>query len=188
MISFEKAGEHNTQRTLEFAVNRAKELGIKDIVIASHTEKAKTITSFLEMSDNIKGFKVNCVTHHVGFKKPGSFEMKEETLNYLKEKGVSILTATHLFANIERDITSKFGGMYPGGIVSATLRCFGQGLKVCFEISVMSLDAGLIPYGQDIIAIGGKARGADTAVVISPAHSNNFFNTRLREIICMPRS
>lgn len=187
MVHFDKAGEQNTKKTLELAVERAKELGIKDIVIASHTEKANTINSFLEMGDIVENFRVSCVTHHVGFKEPGSFESSEETLDYLRNKGVKVLTTTHLFANIERDITNKFGGLYPGGIVSATLRCFGQGVKVCFEISVMALDAGLIPYGEDIIAIAGKARGADTAVVISPAHSNKFFDTRLREIICMPR-
>jgi hypothetical protein len=51
----------------------------------------------------------------------------------------------------------------------------------------MALDAGLIPHGEEIIAIGGSSKGADTAVVITPAHSNHFFDTKVKEIICKPR-
>ncbi|MHB8917227.1 MAG: pyruvate kinase alpha/beta domain-containing protein, partial [Desulfocucumaceae bacterium] len=58
---------------------------------------------------------------------------------------------------------------------------------VCVEISAMALDAGMIPHGKDIIAVGGSGMGVDTAAVILPAHSNNFFATKVREIICKPR-
>jgi len=67
-----------------------------------------------------------------------------------------------------------------------TLKFFGQGVKVSVEIAVMALDAGLIPYGEDIIAIGGTGRGADTAVVIRPAHAANIFDTYIAEVICKP--
>ncbi|NLB53246.1 MAG: hypothetical protein GX808_09995, partial [Syntrophomonadaceae bacterium] len=72
-------------------------------------------------------------------------------------------------------------------IIAQTLRMLGQGVKVAVEIAVMSLDAGLIPYGEDIISIGGSSRGADAAIVIRPAHSNHIFDTEIREIIAMPR-
>ena len=67
------------------------------------------------------------------------------------------------------------------------LRMLGQGVKVGVEISCMALEAGMIPYDQEVIAVAGSGRGADTAIVISPAHSNNLFNTKVKEIICMPR-
>ena len=51
----------------------------------------------------------------------------------------------------------------------------------------MALDAGLVPYGEEIIAVAGSGTGADTALVITPAHSNNFFDTKVKEIICKPR-
>jgi len=63
----------------------------------------------------------------------------------------------------------------------------GQGVKVCVEISVMALDAGLIPYGEPVIAVGGTGRGADTAVIIKPAHAKDILSTRIQEIICKPR-
>lgn len=36
------------------------------------------------------------------------------------------------------------------------------------------------------MAVAGSGRGADTACVIVPAHSNRFFETVVKEIICMP--
>ena len=60
-------------------------------------------------------------------------------------------------------------------------------MKVCYEVAVMAIDAGLIPHGEEIIAVGGSGRGADTAVVMKPAHAKEFFGTELLEVICMPR-
>ena len=50
----------------------------------------------------------------------------------------------------------------------------------------LAADAGMLT-GNDIIAIGGSGGGADTALVVKPAHQNNFFDLRIREIICKPR-
>jgi len=105
----------------------------------------------------------------------------------LIKQGVSVLTTTHFFAGADRALRLQFGGVYPAEIMAQTLRILGQGVKVAVEISIMALDAGLIPFGREIIAIGGTAEGADAAIVIVPAHSKNFFDTQLREIICMPR-
>ena len=106
---------------------------------------------------------------------------------HLAEAGCAVLTTTHLFANIERAISGKFGGLYPGGIVSATLRCFGQGTKVCFEIGAMAADAGLIPPAQEVVVAGGSGGGADTALVMKIAHAKSFFDTEVLEVICKPR-
>jgi len=50
----------------------------------------------------------------------------------------------------------------------------------------MAADAGALT-GMDIISIGGSGRGADSALVLKPAHQNTFFDMRIREIICKPR-
>jgi hypothetical protein len=57
---------------------------------------------------------------------------------------------------------------------------------VAVEIAVMAADAGALS-GEDIVAIGGSGRGADTALIIKPAHQNNFFDLKIREVICKPR-
>lgn len=165
---------------MELALKRAREMGIEYIVVASNTgETAKLLVD--------KGVKVVCITHHVGFREPGYDEMPREMREYLQGKGVAVLTTTHVLAGIGRAITQKFGGLDHVQVVAHTLRLFGQGVKVCVEIAVMALDAGLIPYGQEVIAIGGTGRGADTALVLTPAHSRNFFETCIHEIICKPR-
>ena len=64
----------------------------------------------------------------------------------------------------------------------------GQGVKVCVEIAVMALDAGLIPHGEEIIVVAGSGRGADTAVIMHPAHANNILETKINEILCKPRN
>jgi len=33
----------------------------------------------------------------------------------------------------------------------------GQGVKVAVEVAGMALDAGLIPFGEEIIALGGHS-------------------------------
>lgn len=55
-------------------------------------------------------------------------------------------------------------------IIANTLRMFGQGVKVCVEVATMALDAGLIPYGEDVIAagvsgVGGRYRNHHTPVL-----------------------
>ena len=176
-----KAGKVNTEATVEAVLKRAEELGIKHVVVASNSGATAELFAG-------KGLNVTCVTHHVGFTGPGEDEMEPGMRRKLQDKGVMLLTTTHLFAGIDRALRNKFQGVFPSEIVAATLRLFGQGIKVCVEISSMALDAGLIPYGDEIIAVGGTGRGADAACVIVPAHTSHFFDTRVKEVICMPRN
>ncbi len=180
MIYFEKRGRRNTEETVRAAVSRAKELNIKHLVVASNS--GDTAEKLLGQE-----LEIVCVTHHVGYKEPGVDELSADKRQSLQEQGVKILTTTHLLAGVDRSLRFKFEGVYPAEIIASTLRLFGQGIKVCVEISVMALDAGLIPYGEEIIAMGGSGKGADAACVINPAHASQFFDTTVKEIICMPR-
>ncbi|MDD2361084.1 MAG: pyruvate kinase alpha/beta domain-containing protein [Syntrophaceticus schinkii] len=180
VLYWEQKGPANTEAVSKLAIQRARELKINHIVVASNS--GATAEQFFD-----QGLEIICVTHHVGFMSPGDDEMPSETRQKLSEKGVQILTTTHLMAGLDRALRIKFGGVYPAEIIAQTLRMLGQGVKVCVEISGMALDAGLIPYGREIIAVGGSGTGADTALVITPAHSNNFFDTKIKEIICKPR-
>jgi hypothetical protein len=63
----------------------------------------------------------------------------------------------------------------------------GEGMKVTLEIAMMAADAGLVRTDEEVIAIAGTAKGADTAVVLNPVNSHNFFNMRVKEILCKPR-
>lgn len=52
----------------------------------------------------------------------------------------------------------------------------------------MAADAGLISVDRDCVAVAGTIGDADTAVVLKPAGSNNFFDLYIREIKVKPRS
>ena len=168
-----------TDRVIQSAVARATELDIGKILVASCT--GKTAMKLIGC-----GLAVVCVTHQIGFQKPGIDEMGEVMRRTLQENGVELLTATHFMAGIDRALRMQFGGIYPSEVVATTLRMFGEGTKVCIEISIMATDAGLVSPGKDLVVLGGTGQGADTALVIQPAHSQNFFKTRIREVICKP--
>ena len=181
---FPTPGPENTRLAADAAVSRLSALGLKDIVVASNTGvSAKQVLASLGSAGPVN---LVVVTHHVGFREPGQDEMSPEVRAELAAAGVKVLTASHLFAGVERAVTKQFGGLFSGGVVSNTLRLFGEGAKVAVEIAVMALDAGLIPYGRDIMSLGGSGRGTDTALIVRPAHSPSFFDTRVVEIVCRP--
>jgi len=176
---FTKPGKGNTEKTIELALKAAKERDIRHIVIASTSgESARLLAG--------SGLNVVCVTHVNGFSEKGKHEISAEIRADLVKEGVQVLTTSHLLSGAERAFSTKFGGTYPVEIMAHTLRMFGQGTKVCVEIAVMALDAGLIPYGEKVMAIGGTGRGADTAVIISPAHAQSILDTQVHEVICKP--
>ncbi len=177
---FEKCGKINTVETVELALKVAKERGISYIVVASNEgETAKLLKDC--------AINVVVVTHVNGFREAGIQEMAEETRTELKSYGFKVYTSTHALSGAERGLSNKFGGISPIEVMAYSLRMFGQGVKVCVEIATMALDGGLIPYNEDIIAIGGTGRGADSAVILRAAHSANILETKIKEIICKPR-
>lgn len=159
---FEESGAVNTAATVEQAVKIAKEKGLGHIVVASVT--GDTALLLAEKTE----LKVVCVTHVYGFKEPGANQMEDSVRQRLEQKGVAVLTTTHVLSGVERGISNYKGGMYPAEIMSNTLRIFGQGLKVCVEVAIMALDAGLVPFGEDIVAIGGTGRGAEAPSAMLP--------------------
>ena len=182
VMYFEKPGKSNTDQTLALAAQRAKELSINEVVMASTTG----FTAYKAI-DIFDGCRLTAVTYHSGFKEPFKNSISDDVKADLQNKGVTVIAASHALSGLERSIAKKHSGVYPVLIMADTLRLFGQGIKVAVEVSVMAADAGALT-GNDIIAIGGSGHGADAALVLKPAHQNNFFDMRIREVICKPRS
>lgn len=178
---WEQKGRANTEATIKMAFEQARRKGIRDVVIASATGYSASLCL------GNKDLNIVCVTHQSGFKNPGEIEIPDEMRQRLEAGGIKTLTTTHLMGGIDRSLRFGFRGIYPAEIIASALRLFGQGTKVAIEIAVMALDAGLIPYGVDVMAIAGSSEGADTALIIRPAHSQNFFSTKVKEIVCKPR-
>jgi uncharacterized protein len=177
---FEKPGKVNTEKTVELALRAADEHGIDYIVVASNSGYTA------EMFKNTNK-KIVVITHVNGFEKPGENQMGDEERKKLKELGFEVYTTTHVLSGAERSLSRKFGGINPVEIMAYTLRMLGQGVKVAVEVSIMALDGGLIPYGKDIIAIGGSGNGADAAIIARPAHASAILDYKIKQIICKPR-
>jgi hypothetical protein len=103
------------------------------------------------------------------------------------EGKATLLVATHLFAGLSAASRKKWSGIETGEVVATTLRMFGAGIKVGIECAVMAADAGLVRTDEDVIAIGGTRSGADAAVVMRPVNSQDFYDIKIKEILCKPR-
>lgn len=182
-VYFEMAGPQNTDRVLELVASRAQALGIQHIVVASTTG-----ATGLKAVKALAGRNVTVVTHSTGFPGPNQQELTEENRAAILAAGGRILTCQHALGGIGRAVRRKLGTYQIDEIIAFALRTFGQGTKVCCEITVMAADAGHIPAGEEIIAIGGTGRGADTALVIRAANAQDFFDLRVLEILCKPRA
>lgn len=182
-VYFDKPGEQHTDRTLELAKERADQLGIKTILVASTRGEVG-----LKAAQLFQGCKVVVVTHVAGFRRPDDQELTPEKRAAIEEAGARVLTTTHAFGSIGRAVRFRLNTYQVDEIIAYTLRNFSEGLKVTMEIAVMAADAGLVRTDEEAVVIAGTNWGADTAVVLLPAHTTDFFNLRLLEVICKPRS
>jgi len=180
---FDKMGRINTDDTLELARQRFEELGLNHVLIA--TSFGGTAVKAL---DYFKGEEIVAVNSQYGFREPGKRSTDPEHYKTLTAAGVRMVYQTHVFSALDRSITRRYGGgVTLTQFVGQIYKTLGEGFKVCAEIAVMAADSGGAPVDEEVISIGGTSRGADTAVVLIPAHSNDFFSIQFKEVVCMPR-
>jgi len=183
---FLKPGKENTEKAIELARKRAKEIGIKYIVVASFSGETG-----LKVMKKIKDSEIVVVGAYKGFRIGKAGEEAEaiwrKNSESLVQSGARTLRATHSLSGIERSVASKYNGVYPALLIADTLRLFSQGVKVGVEIVVMAADADLIPTDQDVITICGTKNGADTVMVLRPANMANLFDIKIKEIVCKPK-
>ncbi len=181
-VYFDRPGPENTGRTLELAKARAEELGIRNVIVA--TTRGDTGR---EVAEVFPGYNVVAVTHVTGFRGPNEQELTEENRIAIEVAGGRVLTATHAFGGIGRAVRNRLNTYELEEIVAYTLRNFCEGMKVVCEIALMAADAGLVRTDEEAVVISGTGRGADTAVVLLPANTHDFFNLRILEVLCKPR-
>jgi hypothetical protein len=204
---FENRGEQNTDKTLELAKARALERNVKHVVVAS-TRGVTGVKAAEAFQDT--GIEVIVVTHQTGHIGAGVQQLTDENRNKLENLDITVVTgsdaleggvglgitrrqttfAARLTAET-RSMVSLMRRTIPTippvvRIVASVLRLFCQGMKVAVEVTLMAADAGVIPVDQAIVAIAGTGRGADTAIVIQPAHTTNFLDLDIHEIIAKP--
>jgi len=196
---FEKAGQENTDMLLELVRERALERGVTHVVVASNSGSTGVKAAEAFKDSNVE---VVVVTLQAGSR--GLPELSEENKKRLEELEAKIVRCTHAFGGIGMSL-ARWAPHQPGAppppqppmppyipplgeLIARVLRLFGAGVKVCLEITVMAADAGAIPVDKDIIAVAGTYKGADTALLLKPAYSTNFFDIDVKEIIAKPYS
>ena len=117
----------------------------------------------------------------------GPFQLGSLAKRAIEEVKGKVLKATILTHSLETSLADQFKGSAPTLLIANTLRRLGQGIKVCCEIVMEAVDAGLIPEGEEVVAVGGTARGWDTVAIIKSAASKRFMQLSVLEIWGKPR-
>jgi len=184
---FDSPGPGNTADCARFARERARELGLTTVIVASTSgETARIFHAALKGS----GLDLVVVTHVVGFSKPGVWEFSAETAEELLGEGVQIVTGTHVLSGLERAFSRSQkvgGGSRTEAVAEALRRVIAVGLKVAVECVLIAADQGIIGVEEEVIGCGGSGSGSDTVCVVRPSHSASFFDLQVREIVAMPR-
>jgi uncharacterized protein len=178
IVYFEDMGAENTEATFKLVQERMKSLAIKKLVLASTT--GATAGKAMEFFKD-SGIKMIVMPHQYDFHREDNV-FPGELIKTLRDAGHEVHFGTMLFHT---------DGLYESNtptLMANLLRCFCQGVKVCFEIVLMATDAGLVALGEKVIAIAGTGRGSDTALVMQAASSQHLRRLKVNEIICKPLS
>ena len=180
---FDSKGPVNTDKTLDIALACCKEREIQKIVVASSTGE----TALKLHKTAPAGPDIIAVTYSAGSRFPEEVEQFLENRDEIKAKGITVVRGMHALSATEKAFQNKYKtSLMPLNIVADSLRMFCHGVKVCVEIAIMAAEAGHITPEQNVVAIAGSHRGADTAVVMKPAYAANMFETKIKALLCMP--
>jgi len=177
-----RPGKENTKETLEIANQRAKELGIKTVLVASTAGETGLLAARI-----VSKAKVVVVSHSTGFLKPDSQQLPPDLRERIEKEGAQVLTCQHALGGVGRAVRKKLATYELEEIIAYTLRIFGEGTKVAIEIALMAADAGFVSTLEPCISVGGTSQGADTAILLQPAHAQNFFDMKILEILAKPQ-
>ncbi len=187
-MNFEKPGKENTDKSVEIAKEAALERGIGYVVVASTVGDTGLAAAKALKDTDVQAV---VVTHSTGHAKPGLQLFNQEMKAEIESLGGIVFTGTDTFTGYEIAMGMR-RWFSPQALISAVLRMFGQGMKVCVEIVAMAADAGLIPVanveegGEDVVAIAGTGRGGDTVVVIGGTSTNHLFDMKIKEVLAKP--
>lgn len=144
------------------------ELGTKDYEIIVVTDRAEIVWDVRSMSEKMRReYEIK-----TGAKEyPSGIAHDSPVRKELKDMGVNwIIQATEVFRGINIP-----GGFNMAQVIAQTLYLFGSGTKVAIEVTLIACDAGAVRAGDDVIAIAGKNKGLNTALLLTAAHTDEFF-------------
>lgn len=191
---FNVCGQVDTEKALELAIQRASELNIKKLVVASETGlSALKAVNLLRDS----GISLIVVTSAAGTKIENSIigDLRigipdKRIWDQLEKNGAKIVRATDPLYNIGATLEHK-GVPTLATLVRLSLKMISSGTAVCVTATLMATDNGVLREGEEVVAVAGSWVGLDTALVVRAANSVNFLKAgamQIREIICKPRN
>lgn len=191
---FNLCGQINTEKTLKVAIQRARELGINKLVVASETGlSALKAASMLRDS----GITLIVVTSAAGTKIENTIigDLKigiptQKIWDQLEKNGARIVRATDPLYNIGAALEHKEIPTLET-IIRMCLKMISSGTAVCVTATLMATDNGLLREGEEVVAVAGSWIGLDTALVIRATNSVNLLkpgSMQIKEIICKPRN
>ena len=191
---FNVCGQINTKETLKLAIQRAHELNIKKLVVASETG-----LSALKAADMLQnsGINLTVVTSAAGTKIENTIigDLRigipdRKIWDQLEKNGAEIVRATDPLYNIGAALEHK-GIPTVATLIRLCLKMISSGTAVCVTATLMATDNGVLREGQEVIAVAGSWIGLDTALVVRATNSVNLLKAgsmQIREIICKPRN
>lgn len=191
---FGVCGQINTEKALALAIQRARELRISKLVVASETG-----LSALKAAEMLQDFEIDLivVTSAAGTKIEDTIigDLKigiqdREIWGKLEKSGAKIVRATDPLYNIGA-VFEHHAVPTLGTIIRLCLKMISSGTAVCVAATLMATDNGLLKEGEEVVAVAGSWVGLDTALVVRAANSVNLFKRGgmlVEEVICKPRN
>jgi hypothetical protein len=212
MRVFERPGPSNTDEVIEIV--KAASPKYEYLVVASITGDCA-----LKVAERIRNKVIICVTCpqgmnwevdkmdegpfftipeleqiRTGWIKQGltrvSMGITQENRQQLDKLNVRIVQGTIPFFGPTFSIRVHLHQVTGLDLMAKTLELISTGTLVCLECVLMSVDAGVIPEGQEVLALAGTERGLDTAWVIRSSASANLFHptkgVRFIELLAKP--
>lgn len=191
---FDVCGQVNTEKTLELAIQRVRQLGVSKMVIASETG-----LSALKAAEMLQDSEINLivVTSAAGTKieKTVIGDLRigipdQKIWKRLEKCGANIVRASDPLYCVGAALEHR-GVPTLGTLVRLCLKMISSGTAVCVSVTSMATDNGTIKEGDEVVAVAGSWVGLDTAVVLKAVNSVNLLKMgapQIREIICKPRN
>ena len=191
-VYFDRPGRHNTNKVVEVVLKRLAEGDLNTIVVASTT--GYTALEFSQALQGQEGITLISVGETPLIREWGTEwpVLKPETRQDLERRGVIVADRIPYLMHSSVLDYSQWKAPSAEELLRETLYAFGQGLKVAVEVVLIAVACGFLEPFQDVIAVGGTSRGADTAIVVRATYPNHVFSQdaakrlKIHEILCKP--
>jgi len=121
-VYFKESGKVNTRRTLEIAAQRARELDVDQILVATTAGETG-----LQALDFFPGKTLVIVTHSTGFVRPDAQQLSPEVRRKLEGAGAQVLTCQHALGGITKVAVEAALMAADAGKLSTARPCISMG-------------------------------------------------------------